>query len=416
MKKIPANVQVALGTFILLLLLSSGLPAQNIIGGSTGDPTAILDLRSSNKGLLLPRMSSEERSAIVNPAEGLLIYNTSLGCLELNLGSSQTPDWVCMDARTGRLAGLQCDMVSLPANWLKGVAVSGLVIAVPYTGGNGGSHNGQTVASSGVTGLTATLYAGSFANGNGTLLYAVSGTPMSAGTASFAINIGGASCLLQVPVLSCGAYLSPGTLKEFMCHNLGANTSVDPLTPSWELIGNYYQWGRNPTCFGHDNTDLPNPCSSPVYGAAGPWGGTANTDNAGSITGWSTTAAPNGAWQDTVKTANDPCPSGFRLPTRLQWQTVINTGLNTREFVGTWTSSSTSYTSGIKFGSSLLLPAAGNRFTSDGTLINRGSFGYYWSSTENTSTSAWYLEFGSGNAGTYNGNRADGFSVRCIAE
>ena len=45
--------------------------------GSTPDSSAILDVSSSNKGLLIPRMTETERDAISNPAVGLMIYNTT---------------------------------------------------------------------------------------------------------------------------------------------------------------------------------------------------------------------------------------------------------------------------------------------------------------------------------------------------
>ena len=71
---------------------------------------------------------------------------------------------------------------------------------VSYTGGNGGRHTGQTVSSAGVTGLTSTLSAGSFADGNGTLTYTITGTPSSSGTASFALSIGGQTATLNYTV------------------------------------------------------------------------------------------------------------------------------------------------------------------------------------------------------------------------
>lgn len=40
----------------------------------------MLDIKSSDKGLLLPRMTTEERDAIANPATGLLVYNTDDNC------------------------------------------------------------------------------------------------------------------------------------------------------------------------------------------------------------------------------------------------------------------------------------------------------------------------------------------------
>ena len=44
--------------------------------GSTANTSALLDLKSTTKGLLLPRMSQAERDQIATPAEGLLIYQT----------------------------------------------------------------------------------------------------------------------------------------------------------------------------------------------------------------------------------------------------------------------------------------------------------------------------------------------------
>ena len=651
------------------ILLSSAqlLWSQNIIGAQTGNPTAILDLQSTDKGLLIPRLTSDERSAITNPAPGLMIFNTTLNCLEINLGGSGSPDWVCMlvggqlasldcgaasitgsltegemasgfsfsvpysggnggfhggqtvastgstgltatlmpgslavgsgsltytvtgtpvDAGTASFAlaigGQSCNLnatVNLPVGVVGGLncagatvtgtltanaAASGLSASVAYTGGNGGPYSGQTVASTGVTGLTATLTAGTFASGSGSLTYTITGTPPRAGTASFALNIGGQTCALTVPVVidptilptgsgtltgrscfdialsnsgtndctalsnrlaqqanftsaatntqvytftpsgtvsnvrfvhvntngsvvtglsggnsgnnittavtatvsyntslnslalgrtlsnqltadiyvvyndgaanngtdrqlrltaqvkdcnCCGAFVASGVWKPFMCHNLGANTSADPFTPSWELNGNYYQWGRRPTCFGRDGVDDANPCSSPVYGAAAPWGNTTANDNAGGITGWSMTNAANGAWSDASKTSNDPCPTGFRVPTSTQLSALTNITLNPWTSVGTWTSSTTQYGSGWRFGQALFLPAAGFRGLTFGGLGGRGENGAYWSSTESSvSSNAQGLYFVSNTVFMSTGTRIDGRSLRCVAE
>jgi uncharacterized protein (TIGR02145 family) len=98
-----------------------------------------------------------------------------------------------------------------------------VVSTIPYTGGNEGAHSGQTVTSTGVTGLTATLAAGNFANGNGSLTYDISGTPSTSGTATFEINIGGKSCSINLTVnepiqfgtissLNCGSITKTGNL------------------------------------------------------------------------------------------------------------------------------------------------------------------------------------------------------------
>jgi hypothetical protein len=47
-----------------------------IIGGTNYDPSAILDIQSTEAGILVPRMSSEERELINSPAEGLFIYDS----------------------------------------------------------------------------------------------------------------------------------------------------------------------------------------------------------------------------------------------------------------------------------------------------------------------------------------------------
>jgi Fibrobacter succinogenes major domain (Fib_succ_major) len=405
----------------VVLLAVGELQAQTVIGGTNGNASAVLELRSNDRGLLLPRLTSAERSAIVSPAEGLVIYNTTEGCIEINLGSSASPDWNCLLAITGRVGSVDIEAATQTGALTAGAVASGVSFSIPYIGGNGSFYNAQTVSSTGVTGLTATRAAGTFAEGSGSVTYEISGTPSGTGTASFALSVGGQSCTLSRTVSSasggggCGAYVASGVWKEFMCHNLGANTSADPFTPSWELNGNYYQWGRNPTCFGRDGEDAANPCSSPVYGAAAPWGNTTANDNAGIITGWSTTNAPNGNWSDGSKTVNDPCPAGWRVPTAAQLMGMGNGTLNPLTWVGTWTGGTTNYSVGFSFGQSLFLPAAGSRYFSDGSLGGRGSDGYYWSSTESGIVSQ-FLSFNINFINVYTSNRPSGFSLRCIAE
>lgn len=59
-----------------------GIAQNNIgIGVPNPDPSAILELYSTQKGFLLPRMPSNLRTAIGNPANGLLVYDTDSNCL-----------------------------------------------------------------------------------------------------------------------------------------------------------------------------------------------------------------------------------------------------------------------------------------------------------------------------------------------
>nr|WP_298658906.1 hypothetical protein [uncultured Flavobacterium sp.] len=59
----------------------------------TINSSAVFEVESTTKGLLLPRMTTAQRDAITSPAEGLVIYNTTTKRLETNLGSAATPIW-----------------------------------------------------------------------------------------------------------------------------------------------------------------------------------------------------------------------------------------------------------------------------------------------------------------------------------
>lgn len=58
-------------------LLSANIYSQVGIGTLTPNASAMLDVESTTKGLLTPRMTSAERTAISNPANGLLVYDTT---------------------------------------------------------------------------------------------------------------------------------------------------------------------------------------------------------------------------------------------------------------------------------------------------------------------------------------------------
>ncbi len=67
---------------IFLALLSVQAFAQNNvgIGNPNPDPSAILDLTSTTKGFLIPRMNAMQRLAIATPATGLIVFDTDTGC------------------------------------------------------------------------------------------------------------------------------------------------------------------------------------------------------------------------------------------------------------------------------------------------------------------------------------------------
>lgn len=71
---------------LLLFFFTIVSNAQIGIGTSSPDASAVLDLTSTTKGLLLPRMTTVQQAAIANPAIGLTIFNTTTGQIETNKG------------------------------------------------------------------------------------------------------------------------------------------------------------------------------------------------------------------------------------------------------------------------------------------------------------------------------------------
>ncbi|MBU2926612.1 hypothetical protein [Winogradskyella psychrotolerans] len=71
----------------VLLICTTASFAQVGIGTENPDSSSILDLESTDKGLLLPRLTTGERDLISSPADGLTIYNTTTESLEVYTGS-----------------------------------------------------------------------------------------------------------------------------------------------------------------------------------------------------------------------------------------------------------------------------------------------------------------------------------------
>lgn len=204
----------------------------------------------------------------------------------------------------------------------------------------------------------------------------------------------------------CGANVAPGVWKELLCYNLGAAGAidgVDPFTPSWELNGDYFQWGRR------------------TKAADGPTGD--STPNGDAIATWnSMTYAADGSWTDesSPKGEEDPCSSGFRVPSKAQWEGIINPANNTISDPSgaSWVGGGNNYTSGKNFGSALFLPATGFRDFTNGLLYLRDFYGYYWGSTISSimPSQASFMFLENNGAITFEFNRTYGFSVRCIAD
>lgn len=78
----------------LLLLTYNFLLGQIGIGTVEPNQSSILDIVSTDKGILVPRIS--DPSSILNPAEGLMVFDTTKKCFSQNVGTSSSPNWVCI--------------------------------------------------------------------------------------------------------------------------------------------------------------------------------------------------------------------------------------------------------------------------------------------------------------------------------
>jgi hypothetical protein len=186
--------------------------------------------------------------------------------------------------------------------------------------------------------------------------------------------------------------LNPTTNKTWMDRNLGA-TQVATSSTDVASYGDLYQWGR-----GSDGHQIRTSSTTATLSSADqPAHGDFITINSGNFD-WRS-PQNNNLWQG-VNGINNPCPSGYRLPTFAE--------LNAERL--SWSSNN----SAGAFASPLKLPVAGSRNFSIGSG-NGGTYGSYWSSSVN-GADAGSLNFNSSSAIVRGSNRANGFSVRCLKD
>jgi hypothetical protein len=202
--------------------------------------------------------------------------------------------------------------------------------------------------------------------------------------------------------------------KTWLNNNLGANyanTTNGAFNPAAQAssstdqnaYGSLFQWGR-----GADGHELINWTSNIAgTGVNAATSGTSSSTTPGNSflslsSNWYTGSSPdpNSLWQG-VSGTNNPCPIGYRVPTE--------TELNNQRV--SWSSNNPAGA----IASPLKLPLAGGRNASNGSLVNVGTFGHYWSNTV-SSTNARLLRFNSFDTNIFTLLRAHGFSVRCLKD
>lgn len=105
---------------VIGLFLSSQIIAQTGIGTTTPNASAKLEISSTDKGLLIPRMTSAQRGLISLPANGLLVYQTDgVVGFYVNSGTSASPSWLRINTdwtKSGNDISFTTGNVSLSGN------------------------------------------------------------------------------------------------------------------------------------------------------------------------------------------------------------------------------------------------------------------------------------------------------------
>ncbi len=286
------------------MCLSFNTWSQVGVGTSNPDASAALEIQSTTKGLLLPRMTGLQMNNIASPAEGLLVYCTNC-----------TPK------------GLY---------YYNGTAFVSSVSATE----------------SGSEGVTEIFSA---------------------------------------------------TGKIWMDRNIGASqvatSSTDHLA-----YGSLFQWGRGAD--GHEVINWTSSTSSDGTEQSRETSTLSSTDTPGhddfilTAGNWRTTVNTN-LWQG-VSGINNPCPSGFRLPTNTEWN-AERLAFPTNDAAGAF--------------AALKLTMSGFRRASTGALADIGTTGLYLASTLNVFDNGQRLTVTSGNVSAGSASSiGTGASVRCMKD
>ncbi len=131
-------------------------------GDADADPSAILELVSSNKGLLIPRLTESQRVGISSPASGLLVYDTDKSNFYYWNGSEWTPvpgikaaseisvtasgDLTSTDVQSA-LEELQGEIITVPGSGMTSVVHDATLTGNGVTGSELGiANNGVSLA------------------------------------------------------------------------------------------------------------------------------------------------------------------------------------------------------------------------------------------------------------------------------
>jgi hypothetical protein len=371
------------------------------VGTSNPDNSAKLELSSTAKGFLPPRLTAAQRDAIQNPASGLIIY--CLDCpapnnLQIFFGSSWYPLPYNRSPYATSVAQSDGPFIQ---NILTGFYIyhdddndpEGNSLFQWYRADDSTGLNEAAIL--GATGATYTLTTPDLGK-----YVRFSVTPVSLSGTLKGTRVKSPSYVGAVSAFACGLTsltinhntsngVAPvnksttyGTVtnvpgepgKCWITQNLGAGLQAASVDDNTEPpAGWYWQFNRKQG-FKHDGTTI-----TPAWN--------------------STTINENSEWSP----AEDPCSielgSPWRIPSKTEWNNLSVAG-NWFDWNGPWNSL-------------LKLHAAGFINTS-GILSNRGIFGHYQTSTQSNNSLSWFMSFYSSYCSFVYDSKNMGNSVRCV--
>lgn len=364
----------------------------------TIEQTAVLDLESTTKGFLLPRMTEAQRDAITNPANGLIVFNTSNQSVDFY--DAPTTSWKQLSGgSTAVTSPLLESSFTTPYNFQikmtnqdsKSISPNFVIDDITFTGAAGATITAVDVASATIN-----------AFGRQTVNYTVSYGTASAtaaetnikATYSYAGVTTSATLTSTTDLLHRGIYydvVAGQNSTTWLDRNLGA-TKVATSSTDAAAYGDLYQWGRGTD--GHQLRDSGTTATNATNNTPGHDDFIIETS---SPYDWRD-PQENSLWQG-VSGTNNPCPSGFRVPTETEFNRE-RLAFGTNNLAGA-------------FGSALKIPAGGYRSNNNGIISNVGTNGYYSTSTISSVNVRFFFISGTD---TYTGEtyRSEGLSVRCI--
>lgn len=281
----------------IAILLSSRIQAQVGIGTNTPDASAQLDISSTNKGLLLPRLTMAQMTAIANPVAGLLVFCTNCNPRGLWVrDTSWTPVGIAnLPAASFDIATLNCSG-TLSGFYLESLAMTTantkqINIVVNSTGtylAGTNTVNGVTFSSSGSL----------LATGNWPIILTATGTPISTGTFTYTLTLAGLTCSFDVTFSSINTGGS-AVVSSYNC----SGTDVGTLFTGVPASGVTHAITANVTTAGTYNI-LTNTAGGIYYTASGTFAGTGSQPVTLTATGTPSIAALN-----TYTLANTPACS-----------------------------------------------------------------------------------------------------------